>query len=249
MNHKNILVILLLLVFALPNLVLGMVNTEAPQNEPPSKSNPDTPVWAPAIETRGQVGTTTDNEDDPEEEPMMPEELREQARLLSLEKAAEIQNRIQIRREERIGLLAEAHLRRIEAYGQRIIDRNKAAIERIESLIARLEKRMDLLENVNSNIDTTTSRQALAEAKIMLDEARQEMNEAINRVVDLLADENPRDVFSLVRENIRSLAQKIRQAHAKVVEAISLLRAQPIEGITDDGEEEETDDEDEVSEE
>lgn len=240
MNYKNLLIVTLLSIFVIPGLALAVVNTGAPKNTPPPKIQ----GWNP-MEQENQVSTTTDNGDNPEEETMTPEQLQQRAQLYGLEKAAEVQNRIQVRREERVGILAEARLRRIEAYGQRIIDRNEAAIERIESFISRLEKRLDLLEDVNPNIDTTASREALAEAKTILEEARQEMDEAIDKIVDLLENEEPQDIFALVKESVNSLAQKIRQAHAKVVEAISLLKAQPIEEVEDETDDD-TEEEDET---
>ncbi|MCE9629009.1 MAG: hypothetical protein K8Q91_03370 [Candidatus Vogelbacteria bacterium] len=126
-------------------------------------------------------------------------------------------------REMRRGKVDDLKKDRIEAYASRITRRLTAAIERISSLIDRVEERLTKADA--KGIDITKAQGLISEARTNLSEAKVGLADFQAKVSDLVTTSTPGESFVKAKEAAGTVITKIKTAHAKIVEAITSLKA------------------------
>lgn len=123
----------------------------------------------------------------------------------------------------RKGKIDELKKSRIEAYTSRMVRRLTAAINRVDSLIGRVEERLTKADT--KGIDIKPAQASLSEAKTSLSEARIALADFQAKIGDLVSTSTPAESLAKVKEAAQSVITNTKNAHAKVVEAISSLKA------------------------
>lgn len=150
-------------------------------------------------------------------------ELRE-LRQNVIEKREIIRERIQKKRATIAARLAEKRKERIRAFFERLVTRIQAAINRLEKLIGRIESRLSKIEEVDEDIDTAPIRETLDEAKGKLAEASAALSEAKTSLEDILSSDNPKEMFTDVRDLIKGIKQQLVEVHRLLVHVIGDIK-------------------------
>lgn len=187
--------------------------------------------------------------------------VRHEERLQDVEeRRAELQQNLEQRRQERLQMLQDIRQRvqdkkatlaarlqehrkeRIRSFWQRLNRRILATIGRLEQLIARIESRIAKIEETGEDVDTSDIHKQLEEAKEMLDAARQKKLAADDTLEDVLASNDPKTAFGVVREAIQEIKNDLVEVHRILVHVIGDIRGLRVgatDGEGEDGEDEE----------
>lgn len=110
---------------------------------------------------------------------------------------------------------------------QRTVDKLNAAIGRIEILSERTRERATIFVNdkkmtveVKGKIDAK-----LAEATTLLEATKIEVGKIIESAKTALLTEKPKEAFKEVQASAKKIQEDLKDAHAKVVEAITMIKA------------------------
>jgi len=141
-----------------------------------------------------------------------------------MEKIDTRKTEMQEERTVRAGELLERRKNIISAYFERVIHRLEAALNRMTMLVERLTSRLAKLDETKE-IDTTEAKEKLTIAKVKIQEGENALREAKALFPTLLEAENPREIFSSVKDLIQEAIQAVRDAHRALVEAIRSIKA------------------------
>lgn len=128
-------------------------------------------------------------------------------------------------KEERLvrkGKIDELKKDRIEAYASRMARRLTAAMNRVESLITRVEERLTKADT--KGVDIKPAQASLADAKTSLSEARIALADLQAKISDLLSTSTPAESLARVKDAAQSVITSTKNAHAKVIEAVTSLK-------------------------
>lgn len=127
--------------------------------------------------------------------------------------------------------LEAAKKTRVEAKGQRILEVLKNALERVRDLAVRTEMRINKFEANGAKLDDAKNK--LREAKVSWDGAMAKVIALEAELKAAVDSETPGAAFDTFRKNAKAAGESIKAAHAKVVEAIRLVKnAQPAVSAT-----------------
>lgn len=132
---------------------------------------------------------------------------------LTQERRATVAARLTTRRQEKI-----------KFFFNRLAKRLQAAINRLHRLIARIESRLAKIELAEDGIDTTDVKATLVTAKGKLDEAETALAETQAGFEDILANENPKEAFSDIRDLIQGIKRQLTEVHRLLVHVIGNIK-------------------------
>ena len=109
----------------------------------------------------------------------------------------------------------------------RTVDKLNAAIVRDEMLSSRTKERATIFVNDKKlSVDTKSAIDAkLAEAATILEAAKVDAGKILDAAKTALTTEKPKDAFKEVTASAKKVQDEIKSAHAKIVEAIAMIRA------------------------
>lgn len=149
-------------------------------------------------------------------------EEREQIREEAKEKRGELREEVKKQREEIKLKVAEQIARRVREHFDRMLKRFDAAIERLEKLADRIESRLD--KAAENGKEVTTLRAKLDTARVKIAEAQTALDEAVVKFEEILGMDNPREAFKEVQTIMNNAKDKIKAAHAALVDVINSLK-------------------------
>ncbi|EKE06289.1 MAG: hypothetical protein ACD_19C00021G0021 [uncultured bacterium] len=139
-------------------------------------------------------------------------------------KRQEIRVMIEEKKVERIEKLNAIRRERIMNYSNKMIVRLEATIERFEKLITRIEERVTKIKLENNNINVTSTKTILNEAKQKLALVKSDivtLKENLNSIT--IADE-PKVEFEKVRETLKGIQNDLKDIHSKLVRLIGDIK-------------------------
>lgn len=148
------------------------------------------------------------------------EEAREQMKT-----ATSVEDRLKIRddRRDEVQALREekvaAHIRKIVAKLNAALERSARFIDRVETI---LETREDKGQPV-TNAEEVKAK--LAEAETLIAAAKPLADDLPNKVAEILSASSTPDQFSQVRNLVTVAVQAVKDVHAKIVEAVRLIKS------------------------
>jgi exonuclease VII small subunit len=196
-----------------------------------------------SVDVKASVDTnTTDSPDDSDEKrPVRPSNIptRTKANIQNLrasttDRVTDVRENLQDRAEElredreekrdvRRAELSEKRKDRIRAYMERMLKRFRAAIARLSKLADRIESRIVKLEE--RDLDLSDAKTLLAEGRVEIVNAETGLASVMPALEEALAGNEPKEAFQKVREILSAVKQDIKDAHAKLVEAIRAIKA------------------------
>ncbi len=112
---------------------------------------------------------------------------------------------------------------RIRNFAQRMVDRLNAAIARLNKFVTRIDARLDKVTAEGSDtIDA--ARAKLDEAQTAITAAQTSVNGIMSAVETALASGTPQENFREVIDLVHSARDKVKEAHALLVETIRLIK-------------------------
>lgn len=145
---------------------------------------------------------------------------------LKEQKLQEIQERIQEKKATIAARLAETRKERVRFFFGRLNRRLEAAIDRLEILIERIESRVAIIEeeDEDEDIDTSSIKGKLEEAKALLDEARASLAAAESSLENALSSDDPMGAFAIIRETIQEIKNDLIEVHRILVHVIGDIK-------------------------
>ena len=110
----------------------------------------------------------------------------------------------------------------IERHIKNMAERYRAAIERLERLANRSEERIVKLEEKGFALDEAKSK--LAEARAAIEAAKQSAADVRTQLETAIASEDPKAAMESIRETAKKVAEYLKEAHAKLVEAVKAIK-------------------------
>ncbi len=118
----------------------------------------------------------------------------------------------------------DARLNGANYYAKYLVNRLTKQFENLTNLVTRLEARIAEFDKNGKN--TTESKARLAEAKTLITNGQTELSALPAKLATITASSTPNDnLIKNLRDGASSTVEIIRQAHAKVVDSISALKA------------------------
>lgn len=151
------------------------------------------------------------------------------------EERDEKRERVAQRRAEQQKLVSEKRKERIRAYFGKMFTRIEAAILRLDTLADRIASRIQKFED--RDIDVEKAQQLLSDARSLIEQAKQTLADARGSIENILNNENPKEIFALTRNTIKSVVTHIKEAHRALVESIVALKGAVSETSKEDSEE------------
>lgn len=148
----------------------------------------------------------------------------EEKRLLIEKKREEIRNRIQVRQATRTARLQARNKVRIRTLYGRIEIRLNAAIERLNRLIERIETRLAIYKNNNPDLDFDSIESDIETAKDLLAQASASLEALKTNLEDVLASEDPKQGFAVIRESVKEIKDNLVEAHRLLVHIIGDIK-------------------------
>lgn len=138
------------------------------------------------------------------------------------ERRQEAKENIQEKRQEQRQRLVERRKQLIRAFFERMVKRFEAALERAGKLADRIQSR---IEKARANgRDVTNAQAALDRAKILWQDAKLALDAAKGKLEGALNADTPKQAFEEVRSLVRTAGDKIKDVHAALVDAITVLK-------------------------
>lgn len=138
------------------------------------------------------------------------------------EKRDELREEVRARRDEIKLKIAKEAAERVRKHFDRMLKRFDAAIERLEKLADRIESRLDKADE--NGKDVTALRAKLDGARAKIAEAQTALDDAASKFEAVVGSDNPRDAFKDVQELMKGVKEKIKAAHAAMVDVINSLK-------------------------
>ncbi len=110
---------------------------------------------------------------------------------------------------------------RVRAQANQIFTRLNRQIDQLTNILTRVDSRIGKLEGEGK--DTSAAKTASAEAKALLDQARNSLPALQTQVDTAASSSKPVQSFQPVKTDIKNTITLIKQAHQKIVEAIKTL--------------------------
>lgn len=144
--------------------------------------------------------------------------IREEAK----EKRDELRGEVKTRREEIKLKVAKEVAERVRKHFDKMLKRFDAAIERLEKLADRIESRLD--KAAENGRDVAALRVRLDAARAKIAEAQTALDEAVAKFEAVVGSDNPREAFKEVEALMSGVKEKIKAAHADLVDVINSLK-------------------------
>lgn len=112
----------------------------------------------------------------------------------------------------------------IKFFFKRLAKRLQAAINRLRRLIARIESRLAKIEFAEDGINTTDVKATLVTAKEKLDESETALAEVQAGFKDVLANENPKEAFSDIKDLTQGIKRQLIEVHRLLVHVIGNIK-------------------------
>lgn len=145
-------------------------------------------------------------------------DIREEAK----EKREDLREEVKARREEIKLKVAREVAERVRKHFDRMLKRFDAAIERLEKLADRIESRLD--KAAENGKDVFALRIKLDAARAKIAEAQTALDEAAAKFEAVVGADNPREAFKEVEALMKGVKEKIKAAHAALVDVINSLK-------------------------
>jgi len=136
----------------------------------------------------------------------------------------EIMERVREKKATRSAALAEFRKERIRHFFNLISLRIEATISRLERIIARIESRIAKIEAENTGINTTSIKNDVQKAKDLVAEANVSLEALKSNLEVALASEQPKDSFDVIKEGLKDIRDKLKEAHRILVHVIGDIR-------------------------
>lgn len=138
------------------------------------------------------------------------------------ERGAAVREQVQQKREQVRERLAEKRKQIIRDHFNRMMKRFDAALERIKKIGERIQSR---IERAKANgKDVASAQTALDRAKTSWQEAKSAVDGVKGKLESVLSADDPKAAFKDVQNLIEAARDKIKAAHAAMVDAITTLK-------------------------
>ena len=144
--------------------------------------------------------------------------------MLREEKREELQERIQEKRATRQAQLTQRKQQRVSTQFNKMSVRIDATIQRLEILITRIESRLVQIEAQDEDINTESIQNELDTAKDLLEEIRIDLISTNDALADVLASEDPKASFEILKNSVRSIKENLQDVHQILVKTIGDIK-------------------------
>ena len=137
-----------------------------------------------------------------------------------------IKNQTQEKIATRASRLNEARKNIIRNRFRKMMRRLSAALVRLERITNRIESRIEKLEEKNKNMELDNAKTKIETVKQKIDETGYNLiPQAGEKFEEVVEGENPKEIFSEVRELIKETKQEIIEIHQLLVDIIRSIKA------------------------
>jgi len=124
-------------------------------------------------------------------------------------------------KEEHRAAIQERAQDRIVNLASNVVMRLTSAIDRFGQIISRLDSRIEKLKNLE--VDTSSAVAKLDEVKDSLSEAKNTITD-LSSVREAVSGGSPRETFGIVRTELKTVRDLLKQTHSQLREVVSLLK-------------------------
>lgn len=138
------------------------------------------------------------------------------------QKREQVREQVQQKREQVRERLAEKRKQLIRDHFKRMMKRFDAALERLKKIGERIQSRIDKAKA--NGKDVASAQTALDRAKASWQEAKSAVDDIKGKLESVLSADDPKAAFKDVQNLIEAARDKIKAAHAAMVDAITALK-------------------------
>lgn len=118
--------------------------------------------------------------------------------------------------------LGEERAKRIEQFFNQMVKKFENAIDRLNNLADRIESRLKKTEDAGN--DVSKPRDLLKVARDKITAVETALSDAKAKFADMAKSENPKAAFEKVKELVKGVAQKVKEAHKALVDVITSIK-------------------------
>ncbi len=137
-----------------------------------------------------------------------------------------IKNQIQEKIATRASRLSEVKRNIVNSRFRKMMRRLSAALVRLERITSRIESRIEKLEEKNKNMELDDAKTKIETVKQKIDETGYNLiPQAREKFEEVVEGEDPKEIFSEVKELIKETKQEIIEIHQLLVDTIRSIKA------------------------
>lgn len=153
------------------------------------------------------------------------QELRQKQQALQQEakqKREAFKNEARERVEAMKKKLGEERAKRIDQFFNQMVRKFENAIDRLNNLADRIESRLNKTEAAGNDI--SKQRDMLKSARDKIAAVESALSDAKAQFGAMAKSENPKEAFRKVKELVRGVAQKVKDAHRALVDVVNSIK-------------------------